>query len=147
MIMIIFILFFGRSYQLMVNWWFVVVWIPRIPLYNGLLGVSLESQPPTQTKKLAEVIGKPCFLLTVSFLGGESHKQRGFANKKLHGVPMILVYIYIDPLLSYQQKMVFLCQRLVFCAIYFGTWKIVRLLAVFFGTPANFGVASRTFNC
>ena len=108
----------------MVNWWFVVVWIPRIPLYNGLLGVSLESQPPTQTKKLAEAIGKRCFLLTVSFLGGESHKQRGFANKKLHGVPMILVYIYIDPLLSYQKKGYFCAKNWYFVLSILGPEKL-----------------------
>jgi len=83
-----------------------------------LLGVSLESQPPTQTKKLAEVIGKRCFLLTVSFLGVESHKQRGFANKKLHGVPMILVYIYIDPLLSYQKNGIFVPKIGILCYLF-----------------------------
>ena len=87
----------------MVNWWFVVVWIPRIPLCNGLLRVSLESQPPTQTKKLAEVIGKRCFLLTVSFLGGNP-TSKGDLQTKSYMASLWYCFIFILTLYEATKK-------------------------------------------
>ena len=44
--------FYSGFCQPMVNWWFgLVVWIPRIPLWKGLLlrGTPQNPKPPTQT--------------------------------------------------------------------------------------------------